>query len=244
MKRRLLIVFFLVIASVSATSVLNARGSTVTLCANKKSGALRYLKNGDCRSSENRIELDQNGEVGQTGPQGPQGPQGPAGPAGADGANGANGTNGSNASSIMLQDATGAKFVWVPNYILWNGMMWSFSSSVETSLSYISALPFYYLDSACTQPIFPATGWAQNDGLQKAFVTTSNRTVNGQILSGWRRTGSLLSIQRTATYYSSTSCVGESGNILIDGDGVTSYYAAEAIAWPVIVSPTTFVLGS
>ena len=237
----------LVFASISATSVLNARGSTVTLCANKKSGALRYSKNGNCNSSENKLEIDPNGEVGQAGPQGaqgPAGPVGPAGPAGADGANGTNGANGSNASSVMLQDATGAKFVWVPNYVLWNGMMWSFSPSVETSSSYISALPFYYLDSACTQPMYPASGWAQKDGAQKAFVTTSNRTVTGQILSGWRRTGSLLSIQRTSTYYSGNNCTGESGSILIDGDGITSYYAAEAIAWPVIVAPTTFVLGS
>jgi hypothetical protein len=237
-KIHLIFIAIGLIAVTSYSSALYARGSTVTLCANKKSGALRYIKSGNCKSSENKIELDQNGEVGQTGPQGPAGP---AGPAGSDGSNGA---NGSNASSVMLQDATGAKFVWVPNYILWNGMMWSFSQSVETSVSYISALPYYYLDSACRVPIYPANSWAKTDGLQKAFVTTSDHTVNGQILSGWRRTGSLLSIQRTSTYYSGISCVSESGNILIDGDGITSYYAAEAIAWPVVVSPTTFVLGS
>jgi hypothetical protein len=229
---------------VSATSVLNARGSTVTLCANKKTGALRYIKNGSCRSSENRIELDQNGEVGQTGPQGPQGPQGPAGPAGSDGANGANGANGSNASSVMLQDATGAKFVWVPNHIYWNGYFWPFQSPLRGGNSYDESLPSYYIDSACTRPIYPASGMVRIDGPQVALITTTDRTVNGQILSGWRRVGSPLAIQRSSTYYFGSSCIAESGSLLIDGDGITSYYAAEAIAWPVIVSPTTFVLGS
>ena len=85
---------------------------------------------------------------------------------------------------------------------------------------------------------------ARIDGPQVALITTSNRTSNGQILSGWKRTGPLLAIQRTSTYYFGCACRAEAGSLLIDGDGVTSYYAAEAIAWPVIVAPTTFVLGS
>ena len=93
-KIHLIFIAIGLIAVTSYSSALYARGSTVTLCTNKKSGALRYIKSGNCKSSENKLEIDQNGEVGQTGPQGPQGPQGPAGPAGSDGANGANGANG------------------------------------------------------------------------------------------------------------------------------------------------------
>ncbi len=247
MKRVNLVLLIVgVFALTNFSSALYARGSTVTLCANKKTGSLRYINNGNCRSSENKIQLDQNGEVGQTGPQGPQGPTGPAGPAGADGANGANGANGSNASSVMLQDATGAKFVWVPNYIFWNGMMWPFVSSIQGSNSYINSMPYYYIDSACTQPIYPTSGMVRIDGPQVALITTSDRTVNGQILHGWRQTGTLQAIQRASSYYhwGGSSCVAESGTLLIDGDQVTNYYAAEAISWPMIVSPTTFVLGS
>ena len=241
MKRvRLVLLIVGVITVTSFSSALYARGSTVTLCANKKSGALRYIKSGNCRSSENKLEIDQNGELGQTGPQGQQGPAGPAGPAGADGSNGAN------ASSVLLQDATGAKFVWVPNYIFWNGMMWPFVSSIQGSNSYINSMPYYYIDSACTQPIYPTSGMVRVDGPQVALITTSDRTVNGQILHGWKQTGTLQTIQRASSHYHSggSSCVAESGALLIDGDRVTNYYAAEAIAWPVIVSPTTFVLGS
>ena len=244
MKRAHLILLIVgVISATSCSSALYARGSTVTLCANKKSGALRYIKSGNCRSSENKLEIDQNGELGQMGPQGQQGPAGPAGPAGSDGANGANGLN---ASSVMLQDATGAKFVWVPNYIFWNGMMWPFVSSIQGSNSYINSMPYYYIDAACTQPIYPTTGMVRVDGPQVALITTSDRTVNGQILHGWKQTGTLQAIQRASSYYhwGGASCVAESGTLLIDGDRVTNYYAAETIAWPVIVSPTTFVLSS
>lgn len=239
-KHKLWVLLVVAVAVGSFATNIYAGSSKIVLCANKKTGVLRYSKGGTCTKLESILSINPNGEVG---PVGPSGPAGAVGPVGADGASGANGANGTNASSVMLQDATGAKFVWVPNYILWNGMMWSFSQSVETDVSYISALPFYYLDSACRVPMYPANSWAKNDGLQKAFVTTSDHTVNGLILSGWRRTGSLLSIQRTSTYYSGINCVGESGNILIDGDKITGYYAAEAIPWPVIVSPTMFVLG-
>lgn len=242
-KARFAVVAALVFSAVSVSSALYARGSTINLCANKKTGALRYLKNGSCSNSENKLELDPNGEVGQTGPQGLQGAQGPAGPAGSDGANGA---NGSNASSVMLQDATGAKFVWVPGYIFWNGMLWPFQAAFDSPNSYINALPYYYIDSACTEPFFPASGWAQMDGPQVVRVTTSDNTVNGQILHGWKKTGSLLSIQRASNYYhwGFPGCVAESGTILIDGDRITTYFAAEPIAWPVIVNPTLLVQGS
>jgi hypothetical protein len=83
------------------------------------------------------------------------------------------------------------------------------------------------------------------DGPQVAKVTTSDNTVNGQILHGWKKTGPLKLIQRTASYYhwSGSSCVAESGTVLIDGDRITNYYSAETIAWPVIVNPTLLVQG-
>jgi hypothetical protein len=143
----------------------------------------------------------------------------------------------------MLQDATGAKFVWVPNHIFWNGFFWPFESPLRGGSPFAESLPWYYADSACTRPIYPASGLTRIDGPQVALITTSDRTANGQILSGWKRVGSLLAIQRTSTYYFGSSCIAESGSLLIDGDGITSYYAAEAIPWPVIVSPTTFVVG-
>jgi len=62
--------------------------SAITVCANKKTGALRYAKTGNCTKSETRFSLN------ETGPAGPPGTQGASGAAGEQGATGKQGTTG------------------------------------------------------------------------------------------------------------------------------------------------------
>jgi hypothetical protein len=74
------------------TSTVDAFATTsnkkVTICANKKSNALRYAKNGKCLRTETRIVLNQRGVVGAAGPAGQGGISGATGAPGERGAPG------------------------------------------------------------------------------------------------------------------------------------------------------------
>jgi hypothetical protein len=236
-KIHLIFIAIGLIAVTSYSSALYARGSTVTLCANTKSGALRYIKSGNCRSTENKIELDQNGELGQTGPQGP------AGPAGADGSNGA---DGSSALSLYLQDSVGTKFALTGPYILWNGLVWNYGWSPNSTGSHIAgAFPPFYKDASCTLPIFGGSGWTKNDGVQATYITTTDHSFTGPIQSGWKRTGPLIPVDRAANYYywQANTCNAQTGAISIDTRDFSDYYEAQPISWPVIVPPIILAQG-
>ncbi len=187
---------FFIVASISATSVLNARGSTVTLCANKKSGALRYLKNGDCRSSESKIELDQNGELGQTGPQGPQGP---AGPAGSDGSSGQTGPQGPAGSNLKWIDANGNQLGDFVDYrwpsFLYNGIVYNFSP--QDSNGYSDYADFLYTDASCTNPM----GARGALSTQVARYTTAMNQPQAMPRVWWRSTGVTRTISAGESVY-------------------------------------------
>ncbi|MSO15823.1 MAG: collagen-like protein [Ilumatobacteraceae bacterium] len=78
---------------------------TVTLCANKKTNALRYAQNGNCSKLETKVVLNQSGETGATGLKGETGARGDDGATGLKGATGAKGDDG----ATGLKGATGAK---------------------------------------------------------------------------------------------------------------------------------------
>lgn len=84
-----------VVAARAATA-----GATVTVCASKSSGALRYSKDGRCKSTEIRLVL------GQTGPIGPAGPTGPTGATGLTGASGS-------VSPVTINSQTGSGYTLV-----------------------------------------------------------------------------------------------------------------------------------
>lgn len=81
---------------------------TVTLCANKKTNALRYAKSDNCAKSEMKVVLNQTGETGATGATGAVGAKGDTGAAGAKGETGAAGATGSTALTVS---ATGVYVV-------------------------------------------------------------------------------------------------------------------------------------
>jgi hypothetical protein len=61
----------------------SAAPTSVKVCALKTTGALRYVKTGNCKANETTLTLGQQGPVGATGATGATGPAGPAGAAGA-----------------------------------------------------------------------------------------------------------------------------------------------------------------
>jgi len=95
-------------ASVGAVSFANAAGdATLKACANKTSGAMRYISKGSCKKTETSLSWSQMGPQGLPGISGATGAKGDTGAAGTNGTNGPNGTNGSNGQNFHVIDATG-----------------------------------------------------------------------------------------------------------------------------------------
>jgi hypothetical protein len=63
----------------------SAAPTSVKVCALKTTGALRYVKTGNCKANETTLTLGQQGPVGATGATGPAGPAGAAGAAASSG---------------------------------------------------------------------------------------------------------------------------------------------------------------
>ena len=98
----------------------NATPSSITVCASKSNGAMRYSKANKCNGAkENKLTLGQQGPAGPTGATGPTGPAGatgatgPAGATGAAGAAGATGAAGSYASPMSVATIPAAGYTLV-----------------------------------------------------------------------------------------------------------------------------------
>ena len=159
--------------SVSAVSYVNASSnSTIKACANKKTGAMRYIAKGACKKTERPLSWNQMGQ------------QGLSGAPGAKGEPGAIGTAGTNGKNFHLIDSTGrdlgpALGVYSEGThadILFEGGIWTldtFDSYPRGNLQ----LTFAYSDSACEIPYFrPSTqptarGWG---GSKKYFKASGN----------------------------------------------------------------------
>jgi hypothetical protein len=89
--------------SVGAVNFANAAGdATIKTCANKTTGAMRYLSKGSCKKTEKSISWNQMGPQGLpgvAGATGTAGTKGDSGSAGTKGDAGTNGTNGANTNS-------------------------------------------------------------------------------------------------------------------------------------------------
>lgn len=93
---QVLLVGILLGVVVGATGVTHASTAepSITACANKKTGILRWAKNGKCARTETAVTWNSQGEVGTPGAAGSQGATGPQGPAGATGPQGVAGPQG------------------------------------------------------------------------------------------------------------------------------------------------------
>ena len=86
--------------SVGAVSFVNAEGdATLKACADKKSGAMRYISKGSCKKTETALSWNQMGLQGATGAPGEKGDTGAPGAIGDSGAAGGAGTTG-NAGTV------------------------------------------------------------------------------------------------------------------------------------------------
>ena len=75
-----------------ASAVGTSANTSIILCSDKKTGAVRIIASGNCKTTENKVIIN------TTGPQGLRGATGPAGANGADGQDGQDGADGRDGS--------------------------------------------------------------------------------------------------------------------------------------------------
>ena len=130
--------------SVGAVTFANAAGDvTLKACANKTTGAMRYISKGSCKKTETSLSWNQTGTQGLNG---------------SDGATGAAGAAGTNGQNFHVIDATGRDLgvslgVWnsgASAVFLHDGGLW------EVTWDYIGGVfstGIYYSDSSCSTPL-------------------------------------------------------------------------------------------
>ena len=111
--------------SLGAVTYANAAGdANIKACANKTSGAMRYISKGKCKKSETTLSWNQTGLQGLPGAAGAAGAVGAKGDAGTNGTNGVNtnsqvknlcGDNGTTACAIGLKGPSGGIVFMTPS---------------------------------------------------------------------------------------------------------------------------------
>ena len=221
-------------------------GVTLKACANKTTGAMRYITKGSCKKTETSLSWS------QMGPQGLSGAVGPAGPVGA---------SGSNASTVNVQDAAGTTFTYVGGFspgILWNDLLWNFTSAAFSNSTISASGAYYFIDAACSIPIFPITNPERygETPIQSTMVTTSDKKTlsSSRVLKAYKRKGTLITMNPAINYYeivSNGNCTARLGGAENFGSPsnpiweqvYTHYYEAEETAPLVFVPPLKFVVG-
>ena len=188
---RLKLGFFLVavVSITSFASTIRAGSSDIVLCANNKTGVLRYSKSGKCNNRlESVLTINPNGEAGPAGPAGPVGQTGASGSDGGNGANGNTGPQGPAGLSWKWIDANGNQIGDFIDYFypkfMFNGMIYQFNPQLSDNYASNHG-NFIFIDSACTTP----KGSPSFLNSQQAVFTTSGNDPNGAPRVWWRATG-------------------------------------------------------
>ncbi len=210
---------------------------TLKACANKTTGAMRYIAKGKCKKTETSLSWSQ------------MGPQGLPG------------ASGSNASTVNVQDAAGTIFTYVGGVspgILWNGLLWNFTSAAFSNSTISASGAYYFIDGACSIPIFPITNPERygETPIQSTMVTTSDKKTlsSSRVLKAYKRKGTLITMNPAINYYeivSNGNCTARLGGAENFGSPsnpiweqvYTHYYEAEETAPLVFVPPLKFVVG-
>ena len=167
--------------------------STIKACANKKTGAMRYIAKGACKKTERPLSWNQMGQ------------QGLSGAPGAKGEPGAIGTAGTNGKNFHLIDSTGRDLgpvigLWNQGQsatIIYEGGLWEISSWHSFPSGALSQFRFFS-DDACTNSLAEvnqrmqsmARGWNGDEEKPKFWAMTgspflmSSRVVYGKIPTG------------------------------------------------------------
>jgi hypothetical protein len=151
-------------ASVGAVTYANAASNgTLKACANKTTGAMRYISKGSCKKTETSLSWNQMGSQGLPGVAGAKGDTGAAGTNGINGSNGTAGTDGSNGQNFYAVDATGKTLgpilgnVGSSVDVLIDNTIWTLDKATTLIQSTTSSGTIsYHSNSSCSAPYFSA----------------------------------------------------------------------------------------
>ena len=198
---------FLLVAVFAVTSFatsIRAGSPDIVLCANKKTGALRYSKGGTCTKLESTLSINPNGEVGPAGPAGAVGPKGADGASGSDGGNGLNGSTGPQGPaglSWKWVDANGNQLGEFLDYsdskFVYNNAIYGFNPSTSNDYSSNHAR-FMYVDAGCTIPLGT---FFVSLGAQNVVYTSPGNDANASPRVWWRATGVTGTLSGGVTFY-------------------------------------------
>jgi len=232
--------------SVGAVSFVNAAGdATLKACANKTSGAMRYISKGSCKKTETALAWNQ---MGPTGLSGSAGANGTAGTNGSAGAKGEVGPAGQNFHAI---DATGKDLGVITQgnasevTVYSEGGLWSwFPENYGTNSSL-----YIFRDSSCTVPL----GLNLNPGYVafSSFVFPSTtrwifaKSAQNLPTAAYKASGQAFDLFSLSTVYEWSSyrktCTSKNPTTMFDGGG--NVYATDltAVSLPTYTAPLTIV---
>lgn len=228
-------------SSVGVVSFASAAGdATLKACANKTSGAMRYISKGSCKKSEKLLSWSQMGPQGLPGTTGENGIAGTKGDAGTAGTNGQNlylvNAEGKTLGQITSADSNGAS-------VLIDGYVWTIDTQIPV-VNNGGSLGSYFKDSACTVPFSLRYG---GDGIranaQKVIVDYGSKQTYDSSLKIYKYVGKGFTFGSLANvYWKSPSCaaLSSSRKISLDADSQTLWEILEIsirpdFSWPMSV---------
>jgi hypothetical protein len=150
----------------TVTYVNASSNSTIKACANKKTGAMRYIAKGKCKKTEKSLSWNQMGPQGIAGTSGAKGDTGARGDAGTKGDTGTSGANGQNLYAV---DSTGQEIgvVTFANRHTVTVLIDGGVFELATNLYQMGDVVTFFRDSACTTPL----GLFGTDGYDSAITS-------------------------------------------------------------------------
>lgn len=193
-------------ASVGVVSFANAAGdATLKACANKKSGAMRYISKGSCKKTEKLLSWS------QMGPQGAPGIAGETGIAGTKGDAGAAGTNGQNLYLVNAEGKTLGQITSADSgtaTVLIDNNLWTLGTQ-NPFVSSSAEVGGFFKDASCTIPY--GLGYASvgiNANSQSISINYGDRTTYDASLKIYKFTGKGITFSsQTNVYVKSSSCL-------------------------------------
>ena len=200
----------LVVVAISSFATSSFAGSSnIVLCANVKTGALKYSKSGSCSKQESKLSINPNGSIGPvgtigstgaTGPKGETGSTGATGPKGETGSTGSTGPTGADGTSLAWEDANGKRLGVFIDYIsrsfLHNGVVYILNPAVTNDYSGMWS-PVFYTNALCTIP----KGRLGVALKQEVFYTTVADDWTATPQAWWKPTGVYRTINAGDTLY-------------------------------------------
>jgi hypothetical protein len=223
-----------------------SNANVITACANKKTGAMRYLTKGKCnKKSETQVSWN------STGVAGAQGAPGTKGDSGAKGETGATGAQGESGVRARLVDATGKDlgpwshaddgFAFVDE----EGGLWATEYNYTLGPNHIQ----YFRNSSCTVPLLRAEA---NDVPSSNSTRWVLYTGDGTLLAGYKAPANSKSVpgssfpgiylKNPVAPYACFDDKNRAGNTLGDYSS-TYFWNAEEVPLPTYTPPLSIHVG-